>query len=141
MGIWHMNMCIKTSTFYIRVPENSFQRKVSPLTAPERLPLNLEYSASSVFSPGVLGHGTLFWQCCLWWSLGPGGISLTSGGAGDWVTKVSHVGSQPCWCNWPPGHQDLSKLPWSRILYEHCHTSLMVEISAICMIPLGRRQL
>lgn len=123
--------------------ENIFQRKFGFYPAPARLflsPWNI-LPHKNVFTWGLSPHQIVYVDNVIQdGSLGPVGISLTSGGTGGWVTKVSHAGSQPCLCDWHPvwtGHRSWSQLPWLGILHDYCHTLLLVEVSIVCMTPLG----
>ena len=74
------------------------------------------------------------------WISGPYFISLISGGAGDWIAKVSDVGV-PCLHdltpNKNPRQQGLHELPWLPILHMCCHTSLMGELRPVHTTTLG----
>lgn len=86
--------------------------------------------------------GYLAWWQCLYipGGLWPQEISVISGGARAWVTKVSHKGA-PGLHDWTPNknleYRSLGKLPWLAILHICRHRSPLAELSTVDTIPLG----
>ena len=68
-------------------------------------------------------YGDHLWMYA--WDFGPGFISLTSGGSGDWVAMVAQY-SLPANMTNPnvsSGHQDSGVHPWLVTLCMCCHIS------------------
>lgn len=70
------------------------------------------------------------------WGLEPHGISSTSGGARNRVTKVSHMGAPrlPDQPSVKTEHQGLGVLLWLTLFHKYCQT-LLGELNTICPLP------